>query len=320
MPTDATLRRQRWTDDEGRLAQEVIRRLQRNGRLTDLGLGEIDGRIDLRGLTNARPARRATAVAGVERGRSGPAFLSLPLVRRLRLAHLDLTGARLEDWLLRKVDLVDCVFEGARLDLSLFGGTVSESRFSGADLRSLTADGTTFRATTFERADLRRATIANVTFEDVVFDHANLRDVEFPDSRFVRCRFAGRLDGTMFGEAGPEDALDGTDFGDAELVLVRFRRLNLAGIVPPRHPDNLVIRNIGCVVDRLEAEIAATPDHPIAWMTYSRLEWRKTGAAQTLGIFHRAELSPTDDPADAQPAIDALLRLERACAAGSPPA
>lgn len=317
---DQQAAKRRWVADSGRLAAEVMRRLGRNGKLKDLGLGEVDGRVDLRGFANVPRAAKPMASGG-ERGRAGPALISLPVVRRLRLVGLDFSGSRLSDWMFRNVEIIDCRFDDAHLDWHVFGGLVADTSFRGTDLRgSLLGKKTIYRNCVFERADLRKATATAITFENVAFEDANLRDVEFPDSRFIGCRFAGKLDGTMFGGEGPPDALDGTDFGGAELVLVRFRALDLRGVIPPRHPDNVVVRNPRCVIDRLTAEVAADPAHPLAWATHLLDEWSRQGPNQEILITHRADLTVRGKPEDAQPAVDALRRLELACAGGNKPA
>jgi hypothetical protein len=66
-PVDLNGAKARWSEDSGRFAAEVVNRLQRNGRLTGLGLGEVDGRVDLRGLTTGAQTRRPTSIAGVTR-------------------------------------------------------------------------------------------------------------------------------------------------------------------------------------------------------------------------------------------------------------
>lgn len=261
------------------------------------------------------PRQSTTHVHGPERGGGGPAFLSLPVVRKIRFRQLDLTGSRLPDWTLRNVEIADCRFDEAMLhDWAIFGGTVSDTSFRGTDLRgSNVGKGTIYRSCSFEETDFRKTSSTAVTFEDCSFVRANLKDVEFPDSRFVRCRFAGLIDGTSFGGEAPPDALDGTDFGDSELKLVDLRKLNLRGIVPPRHPNNVVVYRIRSVLERLEAEVAGSPDHPMAWMQMKRQIWAMTGPEQDVGIFHLAELSPTKNLEAGEPAAEVLRRLEREC-------
>ena len=310
---DLSAAKGRWKGDSAALAGEVVRRLQRNGRLTDLGLGEVDGRVDLRGLSMGSPARRPTKVVGTTRAPDQPLFVSVPIVRKLRFAHLDFSGAVLPDWLLRNVEIVDCRFDDADLrDWAVFDGSVTRTSFRGADLRGmLLGNGTAYRDCSFERADLRGTTSAKVTFEDVDFRGANLHEVEFPDSRFVRCRFGGQMYGTIFGGEAPPDAIDGADFSEAETRYVDFRALNLRDVVPPGHPDNFVIENVREVLDALWREIEADPGHPMAWMDVMLEGWRGwLGPNQQIGIFHRSEFALEDAPDQADTAIAILRRLE----------
>lgn len=55
----------RWrTPDGERLAEEVFSRLLGGKRLDDLGLGECDGRVDLRGIATPPPERLKSFASG----------------------------------------------------------------------------------------------------------------------------------------------------------------------------------------------------------------------------------------------------------------
>jgi hypothetical protein len=102
----------RWkTRDGEELAREALARLMVGAPLTDLRLGEHEGRIDLRGIVASKPEILRTAM------RSGWAVQQLggqAVFERVRLEGMDFSGADLQSLRFFETALVDCRFDGAR--------------------------------------------------------------------------------------------------------------------------------------------------------------------------------------------------------------
>lgn len=132
----------RWATPEGvLLAGEVLARLKAGAALGELGLGEVGGRVDLRGFPAPppRPVSRADAARFLS-GRLAPqAFVAMAeqvIVEGVPLRGLDLTGARLNEVNFRRCEMDDCVLDRVSgRDLGLTFTRVRGCSFRGAGLR-----------------------------------------------------------------------------------------------------------------------------------------------------------------------------------------
>src|ERR1051326_7559017 len=194
---DSGLRR-RWETAEGQeRADEAIACLLAGRRLGGLGLGEVDGRVDLRGLSAPIPRRlRRFETAGWFAEQLG----DLVEFRSTTLEGLDFTGAQLQSLRFHDSQIIGCVFEEANCrDWRLWGSEVADCRFAKADLRDA-AVGTwhegrrnTWRQTDFSASDFRVAVSWMASYVECDFSSAKLAKVKFEQCALARCRFAGPL-------------------------------------------------------------------------------------------------------------------------------
>jgi uncharacterized protein YjbI with pentapeptide repeats len=261
MATGATDLRKRWLTSEGqRLAGDVLARLISGRSLKDLGLGEVEGRVDLRGLPLLAPQRRSQFNwRGLRFERSSqPSEVKNATWRSLDLSNSALEGLRLFD-----MRIVDCkFFEASCLDWRLWRSDVTDCSFINADLRHASLGawsegrGNNYNNVNFSRADFRESASQAASYVDCDFSHANLRGLNFRSSSFVRCTFAGVLhkvvfDGRQLSTGKPNlNSMEDVDFSRAKLELVEFRGLDLYRVTFPADPGLWVIDDYPCVLEK----------------------------------------------------------------------
>lgn len=312
---------ERWLTPEGAgLAGAVADALRRGRPLTALGLGEVEGRVDLRGLRWEMPKEKGRIRAGsieatVVEGRT--------TLEKARLERLDLSGAFLPSLLLERCTVRDCVFDRASCQrISIFGGEVADTSFAHADLRSaaplgawIKREGTAFRHCSFARADLRGTSTGVADFVDCDFSYAKLDKVEFHDAGFVRCRFAGHLRGVLFYVRGwnskrrGDNPFSGNDFGASTLEYAAFYGLDLSDCVLPSAPGHLVLRHWHCAMDKAVRLTAGDPA-PAAQLVNALA----TNYLHQSGPSVRVNVVAESDFDDARDfAVDLLTRLDAEC-------
>jgi uncharacterized protein YjbI with pentapeptide repeats len=313
----------RWrTPDGGRLAREVWSRLLSGKPLGGLGLGEHEGRVDLRGITGPTPERLE---ASETQGWVVQELGGLLKFDGVSLADLDMSGGRLDSFRFFRSRIANCRFDETRCqDWRLWAVDVTDSSFVGADLRKAVLGawyegrGDTYRQVNFSGANMRSIVCPAATFVDCNFGTADLVNVEFQSTSFVRCRFAGRLRDVVFydhgfntGKPDPNLMVD-VDFSDAELRMVEFRRLNLDRVKLPNDDDHLVIHAYRCVLERavrvLEPKLErrrlrAVLEHYLKWI----------GPQQLVGVFNRRDFVEMGNEAEAEFAVHLLRELEAEC-------
>lgn len=297
--------RSSWGSDDGqrRLAQ-VLERLRSGGRLEDLPLPPVDGRVDLRGIPLG----------------DGKLIASAATLRKVDLSGSDLSHARLT-----RMTFEDCVFDYADLrGLGQWSSTYVSCSFAEADCSdaSFGADGADFRDCSFTRTKFLRASFIRPRFEQCTFADCKLKGVDFNMSGFVACRFSGlladvRFNGyfddarrqRLFGEA-PPNPMRQVDFSDARFEYVSFdNHCDLSTVIPPRAPGHVLVPDFRRCIDAVEAEAA----------DWSEDELRR-GAAIWIPLlrnFARAQesyiLSKSDFRAEGPAFADAFFALFEAC-------
>jgi uncharacterized protein YjbI with pentapeptide repeats len=315
----------RWRTDDGKaLSEEVVARLLVGRPLGDLGLGEHDGRVDLRGLPMPQPQRLRRYE---KHGWFIEELSDRLLFKGVRLVGLDFSGSLLDSIRCWDSRIEDCRFDGARCQhLGLLRTEVADCSFAGADFRQAALGawsdgGNVYRRVSFAQADFRVGSCPAAAFIDCDFSHARLEKVDFQSSSFVRCRFAGDLREVMFYDHGfktgkPDpNPMEDVDFSGAVLHDVEFRRLNLDKVTFPES-GHLVVRGYRCVLERALAELSGDPAREARLLKVSlqhRLQW--AGPEQQVGVFSLLDFERRGGQQLAERAIDLLRRCEAACGA-----
>ena len=218
-------RRARWTTPEGaERARTLVERLRAGEDVTDLAFGEIEGRLDFRGLT-----------------------LGDLRVEGATLRGWDVRHGRIENTSFDRCALHDCRFDRAFLGPpGFYRSSVERCSFLGASLDLSLGipwePACRFRDTTFERANLYRTSAAGV-FEDCDFNRARAIRTEFSGSRLVRCSFRdAELSDATFGHGETFDGLlDDCDFSGAVMHHSRVLGLDVATCAPPDRTEAIFV-------------------------------------------------------------------------------
>lgn len=331
-----TALRERWVNSaEGRrLAEQVVAKLRANRPLRRLGLPEVDGRVDLRGLQlpdapQVRPVSRWRKAQVAE-------VSGALLLQGLDLAGADFSAARLPHLRLQDTRVRDCRFDDAQLcDLGIVRTSVTSCSFARADLRQAVlapeqrAPFSSFDDCDFSGSDWRGVVVRAGQFSRCDFADARLREVDFNASRLTDCRFKGRLEEVIFHDqvvTGPR-AVEGSvnemldcDFRDAELLYVEFRGLDLHRIKWPTSPEHLILRHYRCVLERA-MQAAREPGRLPQGVPADKVSWEHrlalAGREQQLGYFHvDGEFARPLGTAAATALVRWLRTLEAECAQG----
>ena len=317
----------RWRTPEGeRLAQDVFGRLLAGKPLTDLGLGEHDGRIDLRGIVAPAPEHLE---AFEKQGWVVRELGGLLKFERAKFVNLDFSGGRLESFRFFNTTITNCRFDEARCqDWRLWAVDVTDTSFVGADLRKAVLGawyegrGDSYQRVNFSRANLRSIVCPAAIFVDCDFGEAQLAKVDFQSSSFIRCRFAGLLREVMFYDHGfktgkPDpNPMEDVDFSEAELRMVEFRHLDLDGVKFPRSSDHLIVHHYRCVLERAVRELGPDTAHRgLRTILEHELKW--AGPHQEVGVFNRRDFVEMFDEEAAEFALGLLRRMETDCGEGA---
>lgn len=296
---DSGLRR-RWTTPEGReRAEEAVARLAVGRSLDGLGAGEVDGRVDLRGL----PAPVAKRLRRFEAADWFAEQLGdLVVLRSVQLEGLDLSGAQLQSLRFFGSRIADCRLDGAACqDWRMWDTEVVDCSFAGASLRDA-AVGTwhegrrnTWRRVGFTGADFRVVAPLGAIFEDCDFSGARLAKVRFGQCAITRCRFASTLTEVVFDgrqlEGRPAPAPLEADFTGAVFDQVEFMGLDLSRVTLPQDPDLRLIRRYRCVIERALASLdgdSSLPARMLRGEFTNRLKMMRGTEAES-NVFNRRD-------------------------------
>jgi uncharacterized protein YjbI with pentapeptide repeats len=272
----------RWVSPEGvLLAGEVLAVLRAGMPLGGLGLGEVDGRVDLRGFPAPlpRPVSRAEVVRE-QAGRFDPGALGRLSERvvldGVALRGLDLSGARLDEVWLRDCVVEDCALAGiSGREMGLLRVRVRGCSLQGADLRGTRLGSSGYGAISeydgvdFCGADLSSQSVVTAWFRDCDFSGARLDRKTFSDCGLVRCRFAGVVEDVRFlssggrsGTAEGPDQVEELDLSGAELRHVTIRGMDPGAVRLPDDPALRFIRNYPRVIRKALQALEGRTDKP----------------------------------------------------------
>jgi uncharacterized protein YjbI with pentapeptide repeats len=253
---------------------EAWYRLAQGKPVDDLKLDFRGGRIDLSGLRVAEPTpgkRFLIQIAGLTE--EVTLLKDLTLVRGVNWSGLDFSRARLDYVRIIDSSIQDCVFDQCSFkDGGLWGTTISNSSFRGADLRGSALGPlekrrrNVFREVDFTETDLRQTAYTSAEFVRCLFKNANLTKVDFEGSAFTDCVFEGELREVVFNRHGfeaedlPPNKMEGVDFSLARLRYVEFRGLDLDKVRFPEDEDHIVIDDYPGTLDRILAVLRGRTD------------------------------------------------------------
>jgi uncharacterized protein YjbI with pentapeptide repeats len=291
----------RWRGAGGQqLAREVWKRLAAGASLHDLGLGEHQGRIDLRGLMAPEVNKEEL-----------PPFRNWGLHRLtgyLELKNIQLEGMDFSDAMLAHMRffharIANCKFDHADCrDWKVRATDVTGTSFVRSNLRNAALGtwyagrGNRYEFVDFSRAEMRGLLSSTATYADCDFSNARLDKIDFQSSSFIRCRFAGEVREVLFYDHAYKTSkeelnrMEDVDFSKAQLRWVEFRHLDLDRVRFPEDDNHILLKNYGCVLRK--ALIAAKKSrHPssrgFAAVLQNRLKW--IGPKQGIGIINRLD-------------------------------
>ena len=321
--------RKRWETPEGQQrAEEAMACLVTGRALAGLGLGEVEGRLDLRGLPAPIPRRlRRFETAGWFAEELG----ELTEFRGARLEGLDLSGAQLQSFRFHNSQIVGCRFDGANCrDWRLWGTEVLGCRFANANLRE-SAVGTwhetrrnLWRRVDFSGSDFRIGVSRMAVYENCDFSGAKLAKVKFEQCALTHCRFAGVLrevvfDGRSLADRPAPPPMESVDFANAAFDKVEFMGFDLSGVILPQDPDVRLIRRYGCVLQRALIALSADESLPARMLRgefTNRLKMMR-GTGEEVNTFNRRDYLSSGGEELADLADRVLREAETACLSAS---
>lgn len=325
MGADLRRLRERWqTPDGQQLGREALARLSSGRSLDDLGLGQVDDRVDLRGLTAPPPRlERRFGWRSLKVEQLGGTWE----VRGVTWRALDLAGASLESFRFFDAQIENCRFDEAIChDWRLWRTTVSNSSFVDADLANSSLGalsdrgGNLFAKVDFSRADLRGVASQAASYVDCDFLDTRLDKLNFESSKFSQCRFSGTLREVIFDgrtlKAGQVQAnvMEDVDFSRANFEFVEFRGLDLDEVSLPDDPGLRIVENYPCVLDRAIAELSERDDSSARRIRgYLKGERGSLVVGQRRGLFNRHDFFLLGGDAVASLAEDVINRAEQGC-------
>lgn len=304
---------------KGDRAAMILHHLANGGPLDGLGIGRVDGRLDLRDLSAPRPSvvgKRDLSFAKIKE------LGDLIQVEGRQWMDLDLSGSSLESVRFLGGTIVNCKFDRSKCkDLRMWDTSVVDTSFVGANLRGAVLGPVAqngkrnqFVNVDFSGADLRNTVWQSAEARSCAFRRANLKNVKFNGTVFVDCRFEGRLEDVQFArhafgyEALPPNDMCGVDFSSAEFHFVDFRRLDMGSVAWPSRDDHYLIEDYRTTLSKMIEVLRGRGDTVSARlrsMLEMLLKW--AGEAQVKGVVSTEDLIASGG-AEAVTVFTTLLR------------
>jgi uncharacterized protein YjbI with pentapeptide repeats len=282
----------------------VIGRLISGKELTRLGLGEIDGRVDLRGLVIPRPETVPFgAMGGLLLERATSPFTRIEGVswEGLDFSWGDLSGIKLHH-----VRIRNCLLNGTGFSqVGMWGTEVADTSFTNSFMVDTVLgslgkfNGNTARnqwnGVNFIRADLRDAVFHGADFADCRFEDCNLAEVQMGQCNFTRVTFSGLLrevtfDSRDIGDRPAPKPLIDVDFSSAVFSFVAFRGTYLERVAFPDLPGLRVIPDAPRIARRQLALLGDDPSEDARMVRHlleDDLKW--PGPDDSVSIWYRSD-------------------------------
>jgi uncharacterized protein YjbI with pentapeptide repeats len=201
---------------DAEVAREVVARLAAGRSLDELGLGVVDGRVDVRGLHVDD---------------------QVVMLQDVRVADLDLRDARIPSWRFDGCVVLDCLFDRASCrDWRLWRTQARRCSFVEADLSDAAVgtweggEGNLWSHVDFTGADLRALVNQGATYEECELADADLTGVAFEQCTLRRCHFAGDLREVVFDGRPTADRPAPSPWEDVDFSEARFHQVDFLGI------------------------------------------------------------------------------------------
>lgn len=275
-----------------------------HGRSLDsLGLPQVEGRIDLRGLNAPDPTVSGTsAFADYE-----IADLSgLTEINGIEWKDLDFTGSRLAELRLMNATIRNCVFDQAYCQgWRAWSTHVQNASFAGADLRGsqmgapYQGRASRYEKADFTKADLRGASFPSMELEGCLFLQSKFKKLNFNGSSLSNCVFEGTLaDVSFYREGMNVDApptiareMANVDFSRAKFRWVEFRGYDLDRVKFPADDGHIVVGDWKHSLGRLIKALKGRSDQGSLGMAAAfeiQLKW--AGPNQWRGVISKHDL------------------------------
>src|SRR5882672_8958715 len=273
----------------------IWKRLIAGKPLDALGLADIGGLTDLRGL--AAPVPSVGREVASPRGRVAEAT-SLVVLRGVTWKGIDFSDAKLGS-----LRFFDSVIENCRFDLSncrdwrMWGTRIADTSFRGADLREAALGGIEEgRRNAFVRVDLSKANLRGTVHKSSDMNQCTfdgITGVDFQGTVFANCTFVGELNDVLFyrhafrGEAYPPNEMKGAEFRGTTLRHVGFRGLDMSDVKWPTSSDHLVLTDYVLTLERMQRRLSARTDEMsrrLGVLIAHNLKW--AGPNQREGVIN----------------------------------
>lgn len=280
---------------------EIWRRLVTGESLAGMGLGIVEGRIDLRGLQAPEPKVVQSWTFGtMDVARQ----TGIVLIKGARWEGLDLSGASLPELRIQDTSIENCRFDKAKCtSWRIWATTFHACSFLGANLSSSALGGvlndrrSAFRHVTFDKANMRGTSHLNADIVDCSFRNANLKGVNFNGSLLERVVFEGPLVEVIFcrrptrTDATTENRMIDVDFRKASFKYVEFIDLDMDRVHWPEAADHYVVTNYPKFLDLMISTWGSRNDNPALALSGIAMHIRKRcSPGRKVGVFSRAQL------------------------------
>lgn len=225
----------RWSASDPKIVPEIYRFLEGDRPDMPDGVGRIDGRWDLRGMS----------VAQIEDRVSHALNRRIRDMKEVNWVSLDLRWSDLADLRFFDAFLSNCLFDGAICrNWRLWSSEVEECSFEHAVLRESVLGswhngrGNSWRKVNFDNSDMRSSLLRGCLIDDCSFRMARLDGSDFEQVALRNSQFSGVLRNVTFdgraldGRPGPT-VIRRVDFSEADFVDVEFRGCEASEVLFP---------------------------------------------------------------------------------------
>jgi uncharacterized protein YjbI with pentapeptide repeats len=275
----------------------ILKRLKSGGRLSDLDLDRIDGRVV---VANLRFPERTIAEVLPIKGFIVTRAASVEVVAKTTWRDIHFDGCDLSDVMINRCRITNCTFRNCKCQgLGFWDTQVEGCSFTDCNLRDAALGGTgfwkrrrnRFCGSTFLKCDLRGSAHSSETYRDCRFIECRLDGVDFLGAVFSNCTFEGKLDAVVFRSIDPtwaspeKNRLEGCDFTKAKLVSCQFLNIDMDLAVLPADEDLIILHHGPHDWMKWGQSIGAHLDEGLQWFVEEMM-----GNSGTPTVVNRSDL------------------------------